>query len=1465
MTMNRRRVTVVLSGLWKAAKRVLLLVGLVLTLTFGATWAALKVPSVRSELARKLSALLSAELRGAIHIGSIDRLGLETSLSDVTLWDSQGKVVARLGAVHGQLSLRALLRGNVTLERLRVVRPWLSLHAEGDALAVAQAFLPAHPAPRNTEASTFVFASERGELERGTVVQGPGALSAADVDAHFSLSYSQALGVELGDLHARVARGPAGGANLSIVRSSLRLGVGDRSHFNIALATETDSVRLQGELGWDAEGMSDARANLVAAVSPSGLNELGEHDAAALLAGPLEVQLDVAVAKRGPLMLHTVVTSEAGRVDARAEGHDGSYQVRVRSPRLVLAKLLTLEGLEEAAFDVSATATQGPGQEFAVSVRSEIAHYGELRLPAWQSRLDVSPVRVRVLSLSIPDWTRDRGKVDVAVELRRSGELEGAADLQLTSVALPSARLAVAAVRARARVHGNLSRPAVDAQVSARQLRLASTTLDRLDASVRGGPRDYSIELTANNGRLRAENRYVVTLADVVSARGKTTLSGLRHGPVELTVPAARVGAQSVELENVRAQRGAAVLTLDGRYAFSGTSDLNVRVTELPAGELLDELSIRPGHALSGQLSATAHLHGTLQRPDLSAGLVLTHVRVDDADLGKVSLDVGLSAARRELRTDLNYTGAEGDVVRARVHGLFDAGGAIVERLAAGTYLASLSVRQDLAHLAPLWSTLGLQTPLSGLVQVEGRLAGELSGPEGGVNVKVHNLTVPGLAPVDGELGVELGAQRTWAALSAHDAAGARAAGVLSVDASAMDLARGLTLEGLLETAARVDLDLRLPRLDRLSPALAIDLPVAVTAQAALTTSPRAAPRADLSARATWMGELGTPAGTGAPPELELAATLQQANLRMDLVGELLGKPVLRASLGGHTPIAEWVERQTYRGDLTFVLDVADLDLSALPAPIADASGWLYGNVRAEGLLTPEPHVQANLRLARLAFHGSQPAAVTLQANADAREANLQLSTRVGGRTALRASAQLPWAWDGERNLDPHLQAMHARAELDGMPLEVLLGGVAQVAQPHGVLMGKVAVDGTPDGYDTRGQITIQGAAFTLRRPLIRFENLDANLRLDRASLQLEHLRWADQDGVLTGHGKVDLNHLVPTAAQASFEAKNVPVRRDTLVVAVVDGKVDLGADLTGARDHATVRLRDVAVRLPDQGAHRAQPLEPNPDVVYTDALAPGSPGEESAAASDPLDVEIDASQPFWVRHSDFALQLGAKLQVRSEGGVAYLSGPVRILRGFLNLLGKGFDLQRGLVVFDGGREVDPTLTIDAVHKLADGHTVTVMTRGRASAPELTFTSTVPGVTGSAEALQLLVRGRDNSAAETAQAQMGAALAGLTAGFLSKLTRNKYGKYVPVLSLEAGASSGTRVRAGVEANDLIPPFLRSTVQGVYVEGFVGSQNQGGSRQGAGGVLVELYFPEDIVTGGTWELPNNWSIEATWEP
>jgi autotransporter translocation and assembly factor TamB len=1209
------------------------------------------------------------------------------------------------------------------------------------------------------------------------------------------------------------------------------------------------------------------RAELTAAVSASGLSELGEHEAAALLAGPLEISMSAAAAEHGKrLTVRAALRSQAGEIALEAQGQDAGYTLRVRTARLVLSRLCTLEGLSEAAFDVSATATQGPGQEFAVSVAADDLRYGDLRLPPWQARLDVSPARLRLLSLAVPEWTRNRGKLDLSIELDRSGELRGEADLQLSSIALEAAQVGVGRLNAQAHVEGKLSHPELDLHLRAQRLNVGGSALDSLELSVRGGPRRYALVLAANAGHFRVNNQYAVELGDAVqTVRGTTEIAGLKHGPIVLTVPAARLTADSLVLEQVRAQRGATWLTVDGHYGLNGPSKLDVRIANLSIAEVMDELGSTL--AVDARADAAFALQGTLQSPSLSTDLTLAGVRVQGVALGGISVGARLAADTGELDGSLHFRGEMDDAVHVRWSGVLDTRGPLRERLDRGAYVLSISARQDLAHLAPVLRALQVALEAHGKVQAVGRFAGDLQRPEGGLNLKARELAIGTMPPLDVELGVELADGRTWVAVRARDDAGTRASAVADLKLGVKELVGGVGWKRVLDTDSQLDLDVGVQILDRQPPSMAIDLPVAVMAQASFKTSKDAWPRADVSVRAIWKDDPRfTSRPDDLPPEVKLVASLQHAELRMDLSAGLAGKSVVRASVNGHAPVEEWLRTQRYEGDLSFVLDIADLDLATFPKQLPNVSGWVYGNVRADGLLSHAPTVQGNLRLTRLAFADSQPAELTADARADTQGTTASIKGRVGGRDALHVSAQLPWTWDGEK-LEPRLSELRARARIADIPLGVLLGAVPQVAHPRGTITGQVVVDGTADGYDASGQLAVKQAAFTLKQPLIRFENLDASLRLSRSSLELEHLRWADQDGVLTGRGKVELERFAPTAAQASFEAKNVPVRRDTMVVAVVDAALDLHADLTGKRDQARVVLRDVAVRLPDQGAHHAQSLEPNPDVVYTESAAVEAmaEAEEEAAASKPLDVEVDASQPFWIRHSDFGLQLGAKLGLRAEDGATYLSGPVKIVRGFINLLGKGFDLQRGLVVFDGSEEVDPTLTIDAVHKLADGHTVTVMARGRASAPELTFTSTVPGVTGSAEALQLLVRGRDNSAAETAQAQMGAALAGLTAGFLSKLTRNKYGKYVPVLSLEAGASSGTRVRAGVEANQLIPPFLRSAVQGVYVEGFVGSQNQGGSRQGAGGVLVELYFPENIVTGGTWEIPNNWTIEATWEP
>lgn len=1453
-----------------AARSLLALVTLVLVV-LGALVLALHADTTRVLVARKLSESLSDLLVGELQFGAITELGPSITIENFAVMDGSGQPVLRVAKLHAVLDLRALLSGNVVIERATIERPWVSLHSRGDSLALVDAFALAHDdGEQASEGGTFLLEIHSGVLREGQVVAAPAELSVAALNVDFELSLSDAFRMDVSSLRARVARGEAARIELGLAQISLKLGAGETSRIQATVRAGSDTLQLTGELGWGESGPQTARATLGGGISTSGLEAVGEPTIAALLATHVQVQVSAEMEEAGErLSLESVFHTSAGdlRLDATREG--ARYTALVRSTELALSKLLTREGLESAAFDLSATAVEDASHDFAVTLDSGPLRYGELALPAWNVQGKVSSTRARLLSLAIPAWTGERDKLAVDVDVQYTGEIRGTVDLHLAQVSFQQAAASVGELDAKARVHGSIEHPVVDAQLSARDLNFGENALDSCELSVRGGPRRYALRLAAVAGEVRASGSYDVQLLEVgQEVSGSTEVSGWLDHPLRIEIPQLRVRPEAVELRGVRIASGPASIAVDGRYGFTGASDLRAKVTNLSLAEVVAHLPITASPALTGRGSASLTLRGVLERPELSAGLELADVTLDGAALGTLKVSAELTSRQPKLSLDLAFDGAQDDKLQTNVQGALGTKGSLVQRIETGDYVVKLSGQQDLSRLAPVWKLAALDPPPRGHVALDGHFAGTIERPEGELNMKVRGFALAELPPIDAELGVELGKERSWAALRAEDSTGTRASAVVEVKTGIRQLVRDLTVQSVATTPGSLQLDLQVPRLDRLPTVIAVDLPVRVSAQAVLTTAHDAPPRAQLTLQTKWEENQPDAAGTGASelPELRLTAELQRSKVRVDLTGELAGKPVMHASVSGDAPVHEWLRKQNYVGNLAFELTASALDLAALPRNAKLVSGQLDGSVRGTGLLTKAPRVDADMRIADLRIAEGQPEDIALVANARPDGATLKATVHEGSREALLITAQLPWSWDGAAVLTPDLSRFQASLQLSAMPLASLLASVPGLAQPRGSADGKLEVRGLEDDYDLRGRIVVKQAAFTLEDPLMRFDKLDASIRVDPKIIEVESLRFADQEGVLTGSGSVTLDRLVPTSARVSLRAKSLPLRRDTLVIATVDAVIEAKAHLASKeRQSATVSLRDVAVRLPDQGAHRAQELEAHPDVLFTDAPVVAESEQKARTSTVPLEVEIDASQPFWVRHMDFAMQLAAKLRFRVDSDGTRLAGPVRIQRGFLSLLGKGFELERGLIVFDGSQEIDPTLTIDAVHKLSDGETVTVKVRGRVSAPTLSFTSSVQGATGDAEALQLLVSGRDNSAAETASAQVGAALAGLTAGLLSKLTRNKYGKYVPVLALEAGASSGTRIRAGVEANELIPPFLRDVVQGVYVEGYMGSQNEGGSRQGTGGVLLELYFPQDIVTGGTWEVPNNWAVEVTWEP
>src|SRR5690606_7615294 len=103
--------------------------------------------------------------------------------------------------------------------------------------------------------------------------------------------------------------------------------------------------------------------------------------------------------------------------------------------------------------------------------------------------------------------------------------------------------------------------------------------------------------------------------------------------------------------------------------------------------------------------------------------------------------------------------------------------------------------------------------------------------------------------------------------------------------------------------------------------------------------------------------------------------------------------------------------------------------------------------------------------------------------------------------------------------------------------------------------------------------------------------------------------------------------------------------------------------------------------------------------------------------------VRLDASDRFWIKREDFAIQLSTRLDAVISGSRTKVTGSVDINRGYLDMFGRVFDVVRGSrLEFIGGSTPDPVVDISATHAhRSSGQTVKVQITGRGSKPVLTF------------------------------------------------------------------------------------------------------------------------------------------------
>jgi hypothetical protein len=347
------------------------------------------------------------------------------------------------------------------------------------------------------------------------------------------------------------------------------------------------------------------------------------------------------------------------------------------------------------------------------------------------------------------------------------------------------------------------------------------------------------------------------------------------------------------------------------------------------------------------------------------------------------------------------------------------------------------------------------------------------------------------------------------------------------------------------------------------------------------------------------------------------------------------------------------------------------------------------------------------------------------------------------------------------------------------------------------------------------------------------------------------------------------------------------PVQRESVPLAWLSGSAKIETEITPRRAATSLLIESLDIRLPETSTRSLQSLDPHPDIKIVGV-------DDSVVQSHSpytFQINVDGSDTLInVRRSDFSAAVEAQLDVIYLEPELRVAGEVNFERGLFEVLGKKFDLNTGRLSFNGSPQLNPKVSLKATHSPYgdDSKSVVATVTGTMRHPEVSFYS--DECQGEEGALTLLLTGScslgENEMADQSSGAdpRNAFLAGAAGGILSLGTsgiRREMNDLFPTFSVDTVGDSDSerryRVQAGINADSLIPKFIRPVVRHAYVQGGVGSSN--GQSQQTDTVdnvdfQLELHFPFDLKWTGEVSQSNRsesdrdslqWGSDVLWEP
>ncbi|HEX9906102.1 MAG TPA: translocation/assembly module TamB domain-containing protein [Propylenella sp.] len=357
-----------------------------------------------------------------------------------------------------------------------------------------------------------------------------------------------------------------------------------------------------------------------------------------------------------------------------------------------------------------------------------------------------------------------------------------------------------------------------------------------------------------------------------------------------------------------------------------------------------------------------------------------------------------------------------------------------------------------------------------------------------------------------------------------------------------------------------------------------------------------------------------------------------------------------------------------------------------------------------------------------------------------------------------------------------------------GAPLDLRVTGSAPLslgnirlasrgAALEGALDVDIRISGTAASPQYSGRVTSEGGGFADPETGIVLRNVSLSAGIAGNRIEVERLEAESGDGNVSATGSVGLDPAAGFPIDLQLRVRQARYVDGTLAAARFDADLALtGRFADGPLLQGSVLLERTEVTVPerlprDSVAVDVEHVAPPSAVEETVAIArQRADGQTVAGGGLRLDLTISAPQRIFIRGRGLDTELGGELRVTGTTASVVTVGAFEMVRGRFDILTQRIALDRGIVTFAG--DLDPMLDFSGTTQSGDV-TITVIVTGRASDPEIVFSS-VPELPQDEVLARLIFQRGIGELSPTQIARLAAAaaeLSGGSGGILGQLRR----------------------------------------------------------------------------------------------